>query len=321
MDALQQLRDRIPGAATRLAAHVVPTRCFRLPNSTCWTKCEHEQHTGSFKLRGALNKLLLLDEGAAARGVVAASAGNHGVAVAYAASIRGIAATVVVPADAVAVKKRAIESYGASLVEADGGFAGAEEAGKRLAQRTGAVWISPYNDLEVIAGQATLGLELAHQLPMTSDGPTWTVYVPASGGGLVSGIAAALRWKAPEARVVGVQMAAAPYLHAYFHHGTVGQVNERPTLADGLAGAVESGSITFDLIAALLDDIVLVEEGEMLEALAWSLKLLERPIEPAAAAALAALRLQTGEGPAVAVLSGGNVDERLLERLVDERNS
>ncbi len=209
--------------------------------------------------------------------------------------------------------------HGAHLMEVGGGFAGAEEAGKRLAQQTGAAWISPYNDLDVIAGQATVGLELAHQLPLTADHSVWTVYVPASGGGLVSGIGAAMRWKAPTVRTVGVQMAAAPYLHAYFHQGTVEQVVERPTLADGLAGAVESGSITFALLADLIDDIVLVEEDEMLAALNWSIEVLERPIEPSAAAALAAMQLHAADRPAVAVLSGGNVDEKLHYSLQHER--
>ncbi|MEW6567396.1 MAG: threonine/serine dehydratase [Chloroflexota bacterium] len=307
--------DRILAARERIAPHVVVTPTRHAPDLGLWLKLENRQRTGSFKLRGALARLLALDEDAARRGIVAASAGNHGLGVAYAARLREAKATIVVPEHAVEAKVEAIRREGAQLRFAAGGYAEAEAEGKRLAEEWGAVWVSPYNDPEVIAGQGTIGLELVEQLGTDRLGHGWEVFIPVSGGGLACGIGLALKALAPGVRVVGVQPEACPYMYAHFHGEDPTSVVERPTLADGLAGAVEEGSITFDLLPPALDDVLLVDEDEILEAMRQMLQAVGEVIEPSAAAAVAAA-LWHGAAPGrVVIVSGGNVDRGLLERL------
>lgn len=306
----------IRGAANRIAPYIV-----RTPLKACaeiWLKCENRQVTGSFKARGALNKVLGLSEDEAQRGLVAASAGNHGLGVAYAARLRGLEATIVVPKAAVARKVQAIREQGGRVVFVDGGYAEAEAQGKRLAADNGCVWISPYNDVDVIAGQGTAGLELATQAGEAFGGAAWEVFVPVSGGGLVCGVAAGLRAVGAQARVVGVQPEASPYLYAHFRGEDVSAVREKPTLADGLAGAVEDGSITFGLLLQLVDDMCLATEEEIREAIRWVQAESGEVIEPSAAAAVAAARSHAGQMPKVALASGGNIDPAVLRAVGSE---
>jgi threonine dehydratase len=305
--------DRIREAQARIGPHVEQTPVRRAEATDIWLKCENRQKTGAFKVRGALNKVLSLGADEMARGVVAASAGNHGQGVALACRLRGAGATIVVPKAAVALKVERIRSFGAEVVFADGDYGAAEARGLELAKERGAVWISPYNDPEVIAGQGTIGLELIEQLDLAGGGDGWEVYVPVSGGGLISGIGIALKATASRVRVVGVQPAAAPYMHTFFYGGDIGNVVETPTIADGLAGAVEGGSITFELVHRAADDIVLVSEQEIWKAIRWADLVAGEVIEPAAAAALAACLRAGGSRNRIAVLSGGNIDPAVLE--------
>jgi len=302
----------IQQAEARIRPHIDVTPARRIGEGRVWLKCENRQRTGSFKIRGALNRVLGLSTNELGRGIVAASAGNHGQGVALAASLRGAQATIVVPKGAVQVKVDRIRELGAEVVFASGDYAAAEAEGLALARRRGATWVSPYNDPEVIAGQGTIALELAGQLDLA--GPSeWEVFVPVSGGGLLGGIAIGLKALAPQVRVVGVQPEAAPYMHTFFNLGDLGNVVEMPTIADGLSGAVEAGSITFALVREAVDEIVLVSEEAIWEAIRWADRQAGEVIEPSAATALAACLLGE-ERKGIAVLSGGNIDPRVLEQ-------
>lgn len=304
----------VAGARRRLRGRVLETPLLEWPDHGLWLKCENLQATGSFKLRGALNKVLGLDRAARERGLVAASAGNHGIGVALAAKTAGIPVTVVVPANVVERKRRALERLGAEVRLASGDYAVAEAEGRALADERGAVWVSPYNDAEVIAGQATVGLEIAEQVARSAGDDEITVFVPVSGGGLLAGVGLGLRQGGAAARLLGVQAENAPYMHRYFYGGDLAGVVETPTLADGLAGAVESGSITFELIRDLAHEILLVSEAEITAALRDLFRSTGMLVEPSAAVAAAAA-VREGRGRSVVVLSGGNADPRLLERL------
>lgn len=305
-------RFLVERAGQRLRAYVRQTALICDPTSGIWVKCENEQITGSFKLRGALNRCLLLTPDELGRGIVAASAGNHGQGVAYAARLLGARATIIVPADAVPRKIDGIRALGAHVQMVEGGYAVAESEGHRVAAESGAVWISPYNDAEVVAGQGTVGLEIEEQWePQSTDGAE--VYVPVGGGGLVAGIGAALAGHRPRLRVIGVLPENSPYLHAFFHTGSMAGVVERPTLADGLSGSVEVHSITLSLVREYVDDMILIPESEIRSAMRWAR---DRAIvaEPSAAVALAAC-LRRESGTRLAVVSGGNVDPGLWEEV------
>jgi threonine dehydratase len=307
--------EDVQQARLRIRPHVLRTPMRHLADEGVWLKCENRQRTGSFKLRGALNKILGLPEAEARKGVLAASAGNHGQGVAYAASLRGIEATVVVPADAVEAKVQAIRAMGARVITVAGGYSAAEAEALRMASRQDVTWVSPYNDCLVIAGQGTVGLEIVEDLVGARlEGPT-SVYVPASGGGLLAGVAIALKAWAPHMRLVGVQPEACPYLYVHMHGGDMRAVQERPTIADGLSGAVERGSITLDILADLVEDIILVEEGAIEAAIRWADAVAGEVIEPSAAVALAGARQDHREGERLVVLSGGNIDPTLLRRM------
>jgi threonine dehydratase len=304
-------RASVEAAATRLRGLIRLSPLVVDPESGLWLKCENEQITGSFKLRGALNRALQLSNEDRRRGLVAASAGNHGQGVAYAARLLETHATIVVPAGAVGRKIEAIRSLGADVIAVEGGYAAAEAEGRRLAKARHAVWISPYNDVQVVAGQGTIGLEIETQWEQGRASGAAEVFVPVGGGGLVSGIGAAMAALRPKVRVIGVLPANSAYLHAHYHSGSMNEVVEFPTLADGLAGSVEADSVTLPLVRALVDDMILVSEDEILGALGWAWRR-DRVIEPSAAVALAgALRSQSKAR--LAVLSGGNVDQQLWE--------
>jgi len=304
----------IDRAERRIRSHILETPFFEWPQAGIWLKCENEQLTGSFKLRGALNKVLGLSTEDLRRGLVAASAGNHGIGVAVAATVARTSATVVVPENVVERKRRTLEALGAEVRLAAGDFAVAEREGHALAAERGAVWVSPYNDAEVIAGQGTLGLELGRQLRARRLQNEIEVYVPVSGGGLLAGVGLGLRLAEAPVRLIGVQTESAPYFHRYLRGEDPATVVEQPTLADGLAGAVEAGSITWDLVRQLADNVLLVSEAEIRQALLRVHRQTGMLIEPSAAVALAACLAGRGKHR-IAILSGGNADPSLLPRL------
>lgn len=303
----------IEAAAARLSGLIRETPIVEVGRFAI--KMENQQITGSFKLRGALNRLLQIPSAERGAGVVAASAGNHGKGVAHAAAMLGIQAVIVLPARAVETKAAGIRAAGAEIIHAEGDYAAAEVLGQQIALEHGANWVSPYNDPGVIAGQGSLGIELYTQLIQARQKPS-TVFLPAGGGGLLCGVGVALRTLAPKVRVIGVQPQACAYLHAHFFGLPQEKVEETPTLADGLAGAVEAGSLTFEILPRVVDDMILVSEEEILEALRWCWKNCGEVVEPSAAVALAGAK-KTGSDSAVVVLSGGNVDADFTRQMIN----
>ena len=254
-------------------------------------KAENLQRTGSFKVRGAVNKLATLGEGERRAGVVAASAGNHGQAVAWAAREAGVKATVFMPQDAPMAKVEPTKNYGAKAELTGGTFEEALNAAFAYAESTGATFVHPYEDEKVIAGQGTIGLELVEQVSDLE-----TVVIPVGGGGLASGIALALRSTKPEVRIVGVQA------------GLDGW-----TIADGIA-VKNVGEQTGPILDEVLDDLVSVTDDEICRAIVLLLERSKLVVEGAGAVGVAALLAGKagGKGPAVAILSGGNIDPTVL---------
>src|SRR3954469_14334528 len=267
----------------------------RLVGTRVWLKAENLQRTGSFKIRGAVNKLSTLGEAERTAGVIAASAGNHGQAVAWAARELGIAATVFMPLDAPMAKVEATRNYGAETVLSGAMFDDALAEGAARAEETGATFVHAFEDADVIAGQGTLGLELAEQLPDAQ-----TFLLPIGGGGLAAGIAIALRALRPGVRIVGVQA------------GKTGQ----GTIADGIQ-VKHPGELTMSILDELLDDIVHVEDDAIAEAITWMLERSKLVVEGAGAASVAALlRGEAGGSDVCCLLSGGNIDATLLVSVV-----
>jgi len=300
--------------AGRLLAEYLPVSpVTSLQGGRTLLKDEGRLPTGSFKVRGALNRLLTDADRARARGVVAASAGNHGMGVAYAARLIGAAATIVVPSGAVAVKLAGIRALGAEVVTAEGGYAEAEAFGRRLAKERRAVWVSPYNDGRVICGQGVVGLELVRQIEAFGGGGLDEVYLPVGGGGLAAGVGTVLKRLSPATRVVGAQPEASPFMAVAFGGGDRQGVIERPTAADGLAGDVEAGSLTIPLVRQVMQAMVLVSERQIELAATWAWQQAALRIEPSAAVALAAF-LAHGQGRSAVILSGGNADPDWLTR-------
>jgi threonine dehydratase len=262
-------------------------------------KAENLQRTGSFKIRGAVNKIATLTDAQREAGVVTASAGNHGQAVALAAREAGVQATVFMPQDAPMAKVDATRSYGAEVVLVGEGF---DEANAAATERVeaGATLVHAFEDEVVIAGQGTLGLELAEQV-----GDLETLVVPVGGGGLASGIAIALKELRPEVTIVGVQAAAcAPF---------TGTEPAGTTIADGIA-VKQPGTLTTRILEDRLDDVVVVSDGEIAQAIVLLLERVKLVVEGAGAASVAAVLggKVRGAGPACALLSGGNIDATLL---------
>lgn len=268
-------------------------------------KCEHLQHTGSFKFRGASNKLRLLSPADRRHGVITASSGNHGQALALAGRTLDVPVTVYTSRDASAYKRQAISAFGADLRCLDADPLSVELEAARQAKVEGKAFVSPYNDLEVIAGQGTIGMELFEQAPDLD-----AVFVAVGGGGMVAGIGAALRRLAPAARIIGCWPANAPSMQRALEAGEIIDVEETQTLSDGTAGGLEPGSITFPLCQRLLHDTVLVSEDQIKAAMRDIAASERWIIEGAAAVAVAGMRKLASEyqGKKVAVvLCGRNI--------------
>jgi threonine dehydratase len=263
-------------------------------------KAENLQRTGAFKIRGAVNRISLLGPAERAAGVVAASAGNHGQAVAWAAREAGIAATVFMPEESPMAKVEATVNYGARVELVGEGFEEAAAAALELAEERTATFIHAFEDPQVIAGQGTIGLELSEQLPEAE-----VVVIPVGGGGLASGIALALREKLPNVRLFGVQAESCSPFTGSTEHGF--------TIAEGIL-VKQPGELTSAILSDLLDGFVTVTDEEISHAIVLCLERAKLVVEGAGAAGLAALLAGKveGEGPAATILSGGNIDPTLL---------
>lgn len=324
--------DDIRAAAERIASLARVTPLLQVtdvdgdaaPSRPLSLKCENLQRSGAFKIRGAANMLLQLREADRARGVITFSSGNHGIAMSLAAKLLGIPAVVVMPTTAPAVKVEGARRLGAELI-----FEGTTTIQRKArteaeAAARGLTIVPPFDHPWIIAGQGTIGLEILAQAPATD-----TVYVPASGGGLLAGIATAIKRLAPSVRVIGVEPAGAARMTASLRAGHPVTLETTTGIADGLL-AVRPGDVTFRHIQRHVDHIVTVDDDAIAGAVAWIFEHARLVTEPSGAATVAAVlsRAQpswsrdgatdgrTGEGPAVAVLSGGNVEARAFGRYI-----
>jgi threonine dehydratase len=277
-----------------------------------YLKCENLQRTGSFKVRGAYVRIARLSDAERARGVVAASAGNHAQGVAFAASLLGTSATVVMPERAALPKVEATRGYGASVVLRGASVDDALDGALDIAARTGSVFIHPFDHADVVAGQGTLGFEIIEQCPQVR-----TILVPVGGGGLAAGITVAVKSLDPAVKVVGVQADSVAAYPASVAAGHPVPVPVLPTMADGIAVG-RPGDIAFGILSAQADGIVTVSEAALSRGLLLCLERAKQVVEPAGAAGVAALLSHPGkfEPPVVAVLSGGNIDPLLLSKLL-----
>jgi threonine dehydratase len=311
-EAQQRLKRRVAPTPLRSCAWLSAAR-----GGPALVKLESLNQTHSFKIRGALNALVRMVESwprsAAPPVVVTASAGNHGRAVAAAAESLGVKAIVFTPASAPRTKRDAIRRHGADLRDESATYDAAEEAAREYAVQHDAVFVSPYNHADVIAGAGTIGLEIVDACPDVA-----TVFVPLGGGGLASGIGLALRAIAPGVRVIGVEAAASTPFTIGLEKGAITPIDPQPTLADGLAGNLEPGSITFPLVQRVVDDVVVVDEGELRAAMRTMAAEDHLIVEGAAAVALAAAASTRGDcaRPAVAVVTGANVDVGTLAEVL-----
>ncbi len=279
-------------------------------------KCENLQRTGSYKIRGAYNRLSQLTDDEKARGVVAASAGNHAQGVALAARELGIAATIFMPVGVALPKLQATRNYGAEVVLRGDAVDRALRAAAEFADSTGAVFIPPYDHPDVIAGQGTLGLEMLDQIPNLE-----TVIIPIGGGGLISGVASVLKQRfAAEGRtvrIIGVQAANAAAYPPSLNAGVSTEIRIAPTIADGIAVS-KPGMLNFEIVKATVDEVVTVSDDDIARAMLMLLERAKLVVEPAGAVSVAAIL--TGQvqnsGTTVAILSGGNIDPLVMERVI-----
>jgi threonine dehydratase len=308
----------ISQADERIAPHIVRTPLTHAAARNLFVKWENRQRTGSFKVRGALNKVLILEDWERENGIVTASAGNHGQGVALAGQLTGAHVTCFVSEHAVPIKVDAIRALGAEIVTMPGGYPQAEAAGREFALQQQKTWISPYNDGQVIAGQGTIGLELIDELALgSSQNGNHQVLVPVSGGGLIAGIGSAFVQLASRPRLIGVQPETAPFMHALYYRQTQDGIPDLPSLADGLTGAVEPGSVTIPMVKELVDEIILVSEEEIARAVAFAYVEFGEIIEPSGAVTIAAAMKRFDDAdPIVAVVSGGNIQPEVHAQIV-----
>lgn len=286
----------------------------QMTGSKVFFKLENLQMTGSFKERGALNRLLTLTPEEARRGVIAASAGNHGMAVAFHSRRLNIAATIVMPQFAPLVKVTRVRQYGARSVLHGGDYDAAYAEAIRLSREKALTFISAFDDPWIVAGQGTIGLEIYEQNPDLD-----AVIVPVGGGGLIAGVALALKTLKPGIRVIGVQAEAVPSMKVALEKGAPAELPPATTIADGIA-VRRVGATPFDLVKKYVDEIVTVSEGEIAKAVLILLEIEKTVAEGAAAVPLAALLNKkvslTGKNVGL-VLSGGNIDMNLISRIIE----
>lgn len=279
-----------------------------------YLKLENLQLTGSYKIRGALNKILLLSEEQRRRGILAVSSGNHAQGVGYAAQKLGIEATVVVPQNTPQTKIDAIRRYGVNLIIYGSFYDEAEVKARELAKQSSMVFISPYNDRDVIAGQGTVGLEICEQKPGLD-----AVLAPVGAGGLLSGVALAVKKLSPGTRVMGVQSRASPVMYESLKKGEIVDIPIQESIAEGLHGGIEKGAVSFDVCREYVDEVLLVEEEDIRKAILGYLENHHQIAEGSGAVGMAALLSSHGrfrDQKVVAVISGGNIDLPLLKEIV-----
>lgn len=303
----------VHAARERIAPYLLPTPLEAAPSlgKDVWLKLENSNRTHSFKVRGALNALLSLPEDRRAKGIVTASSGNHAQAVAYAASLLGVEARILMPDYAARRKIAGVRRYGAQAVLFGTDFSLIEAEALRIARDEGLTYISPYNHPHVVAGAGTVALEIYDALPDIK-----RIIVPVGGGGLISGIGLVLKTLKPSVEVIGVNPAVSPDMYNYFYD--VQEPLSHETLADALPGAIEPGSITFALVRQYVDQMVRVSEASIAAAIRWVISDQGWLAEGGGVVGIAALqsgKIALGDVTAV-VVSGGNVDASVVARVL-----
>ncbi len=317
MDIVSEVRkagERIEGRVRKTPLEP-SERLSELAGCRVFLKLENVQHTGTFKIRGVLNMLLSLTGEDRARGLITASTGNHGLALAYASWLLGATSIVCVPETADPGKVALLGRHGAEIVTHGAECAETEAFARSEGERTGRIYVPPYNDARIIAGHGTLAPEISGELPRID-----RIYVAVGGGGLISGLGGYLRETEAGATVVGCLPANSPVMYESVKAGTIVETPVLPTLSDATAGGIEPGAITFDLCRRYVDDWVLVSEDEIRDAMRLVFHEHRIVIEGAAGVAVASLlKTRTAVGPsenAVVLLCGGNVDVEEFKRLV-----
>jgi threonine dehydratase len=310
---IQEAADRLKKRVRR--TELIPSHHFseRL-GFPVFFKCENLQRTGAFKIRGALNFMTAQPREALEKGVITASAGNHAQGVAFSADLLGVKATVFMPESTPPQKVFATRDYGAEVVLAGRNFDEAYAAALQAGKASGALLVHPFDDPLVMAGQGTIGLELLAELPDVT-----TVLVPIGGGGLIAGIATAIKETRPDIRIIGVEAAAAPSMHCSLAKGKLVEAPLSVSLADGIA-VKKVGKRTFPIVRELVDEVVLVEEEEIAQAIVALLERTKLLVEGAGAVGLAALlnkRVENLSGRTVCLLSGGNIDVKTIATVVE----
>lgn len=308
LEMIQQAQGALRGIARRTPLDPAPKL-----GENIYIKAENLQLTGAFKLRGAYNKILSLTPEEAARGVIACSAGNHAQGIALSATRLGIRSVICMPAGAPISKVEATRAYGAEVVLVPGVYDDAAREAERLTKEHGYTFAHPFNDPYVIAGQGTIGLEILEQLPDVSQ-----VVVPIGGGGLISGIAYAIKHLKPSCRVIGVQAEGAASMEQSIRQGRPVELGSVATIADGIA-VKRPGDLTFQLCREYVDEIVTVREDEIASAILALMEVQKTVAEGAGATPVAACmfkKLDTTAGKTVCVVSGGNVDVTTLSRVI-----
>lgn len=309
LNDIRQARETIANVAVRtpiLSSRTLSGQC----GNEIFLKCEHLQKTGSFKIRGAANKVI--NEARCGAGhIVAASSGNHGQAVAYIAKHLGLKSTIVVPENAAECKQEAIRAYQGEIEWCGTTSPERLKRAEQISEQSGAVYIPPYDDPLIMAGQGTAGLEIVEQLDDID-----VVFVPVGGGGLISGVAAAIKELKPHIRVVGVEPETANDTYLSLQKGTHVSIGATNTIADGLRTS-SPGELTFPVIRRYVDEVVLVSEEQIRAAFSYVLTRMKQLIEPSGAVSVAAAMSHKERGKRiVALVSGGNVDPAAISQLL-----
>lgn len=302
-------------ASKRIRTHVITTHISHDQKLNLFYKWENHQVTGSFKLRGAINKIFSLEEKALEKGLVTCSAGNHGQGVAVAAVKRRSRCIVFASEHASPVKVEAMKKLGAEVRLVQGGYVAAERSAQDYAKRTGKIFISPYNDELVIAGQGTIGVELEEQLIRLQE--ISALVVPVGGGGLISGLGVFFSALKNRPKIIGVQSDASSFAYQLFQTGSQQGVIEKDSIAEGLAGEIDHNSITIPLMNMFIDDVILVSEEEIREAIRYAWHQYHEIIEGSAAVGLAArLAGKIQLHSALTIVTGGNIQPELLDEII-----
>jgi threonine dehydratase len=293
---------------------LLPSRTLSaMSGARVWLKAENLQRSGAYKIRGATYKLSRLSDEERERGVIAASAGNHAQGVAIAAAALGIPCTIVMPVSAPLAKVTATQSYGATVVLAGDTYNEAYARARELQREMGATYIHAYDDPDIIAGQGTLGLEILADMPDVE-----AILVAIGGGGLISGVATAVKALKPDVRIIGIEAAGAACMRAALNAGKIVTLPELNTIADGIATKT-TGTYTFEIVRRLVDDVITVDDEEIIAAVLLLLERCKLLVEGAGAVGVAALlsgRLDLAGKRTVAVLSGGNIDMNLIGKFI-----